>query len=213
MSWRYHGHAEVDPYQLDPFAVCDRCGGWYNHSNLRWQYQFAGTTVVNLRILVCPKCLDDMSPFLITPILPIDPPPVFDARPEPYSLDETSPTQEFTAQINWPDPTIGADFYIDLFDGNPISGGSSVLSAVTGSATRANAASSIGSPVEGICGNTVAITFTEASASSSNLTYIAVYDAATAGNLLASGPVFEPQTVVLYNGLAIPAQGLKVVLS
>lgn len=45
--------------------------------------------MVNLRQLRCSRCLDKPSPFLRTLVLPPDPTPVLNARPEPYSIDET----------------------------------------------------------------------------------------------------------------------------
>ena len=92
MSWRFHGkRAEVSPIRLDAFATCDRCGSNVNHSTLRWQYEWAGRVLQNKRLLVCSRCWDTPSPFLKTLQLPLDPPPVLNARPEPYSIDESAP--------------------------------------------------------------------------------------------------------------------------
>lgn len=91
MAWRYHGHASVDPDNLQgaSFATCDRCGSNHNLRNLRFQHQWSGRSLLNLRLLVCQRCLDVPAAFLRTPILPPDPMPVWNARPEPYSIDET----------------------------------------------------------------------------------------------------------------------------
>jgi len=45
---------------------------------------------MNTRLLVCPPCTDVLSPQDQAYILPPDPEPIFNARPEPYVLDETS---------------------------------------------------------------------------------------------------------------------------
>jgi len=45
--------------------------------------------LVNLRILVCDVCHDTPAEFLRTVILPPDPAPLYNVRPEPYSIDET----------------------------------------------------------------------------------------------------------------------------
>lgn len=45
--------------------------------------------MINLRLLVCNKCLDAPTDQLRTIVLPPDPPPVYNARPEAYTLDET----------------------------------------------------------------------------------------------------------------------------
>lgn len=89
MSWRPHGRASVRPSDPRAFAVCDRCGMWYNHENLTWQYQFAGPNLQNLRLLVCRKCLDIPQPQLKPRILPPDPVPIMNARPEFFTIDET----------------------------------------------------------------------------------------------------------------------------
>jgi len=88
MAWRYHGRAEVDPRRPSPFGICDRCGALENLENLRWQYQYAGVGLVNLQLLVCAPCMDVPQPQLTATILPPDPEPVFNARPEYYSVDE-----------------------------------------------------------------------------------------------------------------------------
>lgn len=88
MSWRPHGRAEVDSAAPRAFATCDRCGFLTNLYKLQYQYQWAGTDLINLGIKVCSRCLDVPSEFLRTIIIPPDPPPVNDPRPEPYVLDE-----------------------------------------------------------------------------------------------------------------------------
>ena len=55
---------------------------------LRYQHEWAGFVLVNKRTLVCPKCLDTPNETLRSLILPPDPLPVINARPEQYSIDE-----------------------------------------------------------------------------------------------------------------------------
>lgn len=88
---RPHGRASVDPDNLQgaSWASCDRCGFNHNLRNLHWQHQWSANSLQNLRLLVCSDCLDVPAPFLRVPILPPDPPPIMNARPEPYSIDET----------------------------------------------------------------------------------------------------------------------------
>lgn len=88
MAWRYHGRASVDPASPRAFGICDRCGFLHNHADLKWQYEWVGTQLQNLRILVCDTCLDDPQPQLRVIVLPPDPTPIMNARPEPYMLDE-----------------------------------------------------------------------------------------------------------------------------
>lgn len=86
---RPHGKAVVDTSHPEPFAVCDRCGFWYNLPKLSFQYEWAGTTQVRLGQLVCERCYDTPQEQLRSLQLPADPPPVPNARTEPFSLDET----------------------------------------------------------------------------------------------------------------------------
>jgi hypothetical protein len=88
VSYRYHGKARVDPTNPQAFAICDRCGGLYNHVDLQWQHQWIGPQLQNLRILVCEKCLDRPQEQLRTIILPPDPLPIYNARPERYAEAE-----------------------------------------------------------------------------------------------------------------------------
>jgi len=56
---------------------------------MSWQYQWAGNQLINLGSLVCEHCVDVPQEQLRTIILPPDPSPLFNARPEPYTIDET----------------------------------------------------------------------------------------------------------------------------
>lgn len=207
MAWRPHGHARVNPDNPRAWATCDRCGFNFNHYMLQWQYQWTGFKLTNLRILVCDSCLDKPAPFLQAIILPPDPPPLFNVRPEPYALDEAGPTQTFSAEVTL-DATSVSAFYLDLFDGDPTDGGSSVLETITGSAARTNYSSSMSAVASLQSTNTAAITFTTSAEASADLSWLAVYDAASGGNLLGAAEIAAPQTVVLYNGLSIPVGNL-----
>lgn len=88
MSWRPHGHVIVDPTAPEAMGICDRCGGAYGLRQLAWQFGWVGTILQNLRILVCPTCLDVPQEQLRTLILPPDPMPVMNARPEQFLLDD-----------------------------------------------------------------------------------------------------------------------------
>lgn len=88
MAYRFHGHARVDPSAPVSFAVCDRCGWWWNITDLRWQFEWAGPNLQNLRLLVCEKCLDVPQPQLKPRIIPPDPTPTLNARPENFLVDD-----------------------------------------------------------------------------------------------------------------------------
>lgn len=85
---RTNGHARVNPARPQAFGTCDRCGGQYNLVDLRPQFQWAGLTMIDKRLRVCARCHDVPSEHLRTIVLPPDPVPVRDPRPENYALDE-----------------------------------------------------------------------------------------------------------------------------
>src|ERR1043165_7433557 len=84
------GRAVANPTNPRAFAVCDRCGFWWNHYRLQWQFDWAGNAPVNKRILVCPPCVDKMQEQLRAIILPADPVPISQPRTEPFFFDETT---------------------------------------------------------------------------------------------------------------------------
>lgn len=88
MAWRFHGRAKVDPSHPVSFAVCDSCGFWHNINELKWAYQWAGVELQNLRFLVCDICWDQPQPQLKTRIIPPDPMPTLNARPENFLVDD-----------------------------------------------------------------------------------------------------------------------------
>lgn len=193
--------------------MCDRCGALWNLERLQWQFEYAGVGLINLQLLVCPPCLDVPQPQLTATILPPDPAPVFNARPEYYSLDELGPVEGLSAQLPYVGVSVPANFYLDLYFGNPATTGSSVLASITGSASRPNAGGSFGPIVEKLAKNSSAITFTTNAIASVNVSYVAAFDAATNGNLISSAPLFNPATVVLHNGCGFDIGTLTVALS
>ena len=84
MAYRPHGRATVNANSPSAFAVCDRCKFTYNHKDLRWQYDYRGPRLTNLRILVCETCYDTPQPQLKPLILSADPMPIINARPLDY---------------------------------------------------------------------------------------------------------------------------------
>lgn len=82
------GRATTSPTNPRAFAVCDRCAIWYNHDQLRWQYDWAGASLINKRLLVCERCYDTPQEQLRAIIIPADPVPIVNPRVEPYAWDE-----------------------------------------------------------------------------------------------------------------------------
>ena len=85
---RPHGRARVRAGSPQAFAICDRCGFQYNHVDLRWQYEWTGPSLYNKRLLVCEKCTDTPNEQLRTILLPPDPTPIINPRPENYTVAE-----------------------------------------------------------------------------------------------------------------------------
>jgi len=83
------GRAKTSSKNPQAHAICDRCGMRYNHVDLQFQYDWAGASVKNKRILVCNRCLDNMQDQLRAITLPGDPPPILNPRPETYALATT----------------------------------------------------------------------------------------------------------------------------
>jgi len=91
------GRARVNPRWPQAFAICDKCGFRWNHSDLRWAFEWAGSQLQNRRFLVCSRCLDIPNPQLRAYAVPADPVPISNPRPEtadmsssftPYLTDE-----------------------------------------------------------------------------------------------------------------------------
>lgn len=84
---RPHGNAQISARAPRALGVCDRCGSLYNLDTLQWQWDWQqGPRLFNLRILVCRSCLDVPQESGRTIVLPPDPVPVANPRPENYVL-------------------------------------------------------------------------------------------------------------------------------
>jgi hypothetical protein len=83
------GRARTSAKKPEAFAVCDRCGIWHNRVSLQWQSDWRGTSLQNLWILVCRRCLDTPQEQLRAIQLPADPVPVWQPRIEDFAGDET----------------------------------------------------------------------------------------------------------------------------
>lgn len=124
---RPHGRARTDATHPQAHAICDQCGFTYNLVDLRWNMDWRGPQIRNLRVLVCPSCQDQPQPNgQRTFILPADPVPIGNARPEFYVPDD-QPLSAVDVSANFQQPTygnrIGTMIYGGginaAFDGNP----------------------------------------------------------------------------------------------
>lgn len=96
-------------------------------------------------------------------------------------------------------PTISAA-YLDIYSGDPQNGGSSVLSTLTGSATRQSITASMGAASNRVASNISVIVVTGSALAGAFANYIAVFNAATGGSLIMSQQLTNPQEVTLGNG-------------
>ena len=91
MAKRPHPSGATNNPHDGPWSSCDRCGFIYNLNRLQFQYDFnGGSTPVNLGVLCCSKCLDGLNYQKKLLILPPDPKPIMNTRPEQYVVDETN---------------------------------------------------------------------------------------------------------------------------
>lgn len=78
------GRARTNPRNPQAHAICDRCGFRFNWVDLKWQMDWRGAALQNLRILVCSDCYDTPQDQLRAIILPADPTPIINARVENF---------------------------------------------------------------------------------------------------------------------------------
>ena len=84
------GRARTSVRDPRAFSVCDRCGFWYNHHTLQFQHEWAGASLVSRQKLVCRSCLDTPQQQLRAIILPADPVPIWQPRPEDFVTAESN---------------------------------------------------------------------------------------------------------------------------
>jgi len=99
------GRARISARSPQAAAVCDRCGFVYQHSSLRWQFDFAGASLINKRILVCSPCYDRPQEQLRAIVVPADPMPIINPRVQDFVTAETN--TRVTSGQNTVDPVTG----------------------------------------------------------------------------------------------------------
>ena len=82
--------ASVNPSHPRAWGTSDQNGMIGNHADMRWVHDWRGNKIVNLRVLVHADELDKPQRQLGNLYLPADPPPIRNARPENYTIDETT---------------------------------------------------------------------------------------------------------------------------
>jgi len=119
---RPHGRAKVSARNPRAFGICDRCGFLYNHDRLQWQYDWAGASLINKRILVCNSCLDVPQQQLRAIVVPADPVPIQNPRIQDYVAAETDYriTQGNTVNAQTGIPVPGGDTRITQSNDNRV---------------------------------------------------------------------------------------------
>jgi hypothetical protein len=108
------GRAKTSATNPQAHAICDRCGFRYNHVTLRWQYDWRGTSLQNIRLLVCDTCYDEPQNQLRAIVVPADPVPILNPRLQDFVNAETD--NIFATAALATDPTTG----IPVPDGSAI---------------------------------------------------------------------------------------------
>ena len=83
-----HKYTRVNAHSPRAAAICDRCGKRYNHNRLSFQFDYRGPQLQNLQILVCNQCRDRPQDQLRPVILPPDPLPILNPRPDYFDYYE-----------------------------------------------------------------------------------------------------------------------------
>lgn len=106
MGWASRsGRASTNASNPQAHAICDRCGFRYNHINLKWQFDWRGTSLQNIRMLVCNTCYDEPQEQLRAIIVPADPVPILNPRLQDFATAETN--TRATSGQNTVDPVTG----------------------------------------------------------------------------------------------------------
>lgn len=112
------GRARTSSTNPQAHAICDRCGFRYNHINLRWQFDWRGAALQNLRLLVCNTCYDAPQEQLRAIVVPADPMPIVQPRVQDFVTAETN--TRVTSGLNT----------VDQRTGLPIQGGNTRVTSL-----------------------------------------------------------------------------------
>ena len=99
------GRAKISSRNPQAAATCDACGFIFLHSELRFQMQWSGNRLVNLKQLVCRRCQDIPQTQLRAIVLPADPMPILNPRVNNWQAASTD--YRATSGQNTVDPITG----------------------------------------------------------------------------------------------------------
>lgn len=94
-----HHRARARARSPRAFGVCDFCGGWFNRVDLLEVMEYYGTSVRWTGYLADRDCLDKPQPQLQPYILPPDPVPIKNPRPEIFSISRGA--NGYTQMTTW----------------------------------------------------------------------------------------------------------------
>ncbi len=100
-NWRFHSRASIDPYAPRGHGTCDKCSQINNLSALYWQMEYRGNALMRTGFRVCDKCLDIPYQGRRPIIIPADPVPLLDPRPENFLLEENTNAQNNPEVAYW----------------------------------------------------------------------------------------------------------------
>lgn len=109
------GRAKTSATNPQAHAICDRCGFRYNHVDLKWQFDWRGTSLQNIKLLVCSPCYDDPQEQLRAIVVPADPTPIMNPRLQDFLNAESN-------YITAPTPTT-----YDAMTGIPVPNGDNLV--------------------------------------------------------------------------------------
>lgn len=110
------------------------------------------------------------------------------------------------------DPPAVATRYLTTFNGDPQGAGSENISTLTGSADRIAITADMAAAAAGAATNDADITITASADGAATVDYVAIYDAITAGNLLASTQVTS-KSVGVGDSLSVLAGNLDFAIT
>jgi hypothetical protein len=122
LAYRPHPkRARTNSRYPQAWATSDSSGFVGNHIDMAWQYDYNGTQLFNKRILRFRDELDTPQQQFRALVLPPDPVPIMNARPEPYSIDEAGPvTTQITVDAVQGDATLFVQAVTGLATSQPI---------------------------------------------------------------------------------------------
>lgn len=188
------GRARTSASSPQAHAICDRCGFRYNHVDLKWQYDWRGAQLANVRVLVCSSCTDTPQEQLRAIVLPADPTPIINARVENFVVSEAGSATglPYGAPVGL-DPNAVMPLNNGIIYGRPLSLLSVTANGTTTIAVTCDAAHGLSTEnqvsVEGLADAAAAGFYSVVVTSAMAFTYIT-------GAAVAAGALLTPTTII-----------------